>query len=55
MNNNALQKHTDAIRKAEDHISQSIQKMCDDIKSVEDEILRKERKIFANFFQLYLH
>ena len=52
---NTLQKRTDAIRKAEDHISQSIQEMCDDIKSVEDEILRKEQKIFASFFRLYLH
>lgn len=51
MDNKELQKYIDAIKKAEDHISQSIQKMCDDIKSVEDDILRKEQTIFANLFQ----
>ena len=49
MDNNKLQKNIDAIKKAEDHISQSIQKTCESIKTAGDEILRKEQKIFASF------
>lgn len=51
MDNNKLQKNIDAIKKAEDHISQSIQKTCESIKTAGDEILCEVQKAFAKFSQ----